>query len=124
MNPNQAKSSIEEPEHSFSMGYEHFNTTLVTELDEVTESSIKNLVPIPHECEVTLDNESKSIEPVKDDSSVFTTFPNPLFNDKDDVTIHDDDVPMKESKVHSNPLFDDDEINSDELESHVESNVV
>nr|GEZ13090.1 reverse transcriptase domain-containing protein [Tanacetum cinerariifolium] len=35
---------------------------------------------------------------IKDDSSVFTTFPNPLFND--------------------------DEINSDELESHVESNSV
>nr|GFA44343.1 hypothetical protein [Tanacetum cinerariifolium] len=47
MNPNQKKSSIEEPEHSFSMGYEHFNTTLVTKLDEVIESSIKNLVPIP-----------------------------------------------------------------------------
>nr|GEX02109.1 hypothetical protein [Tanacetum cinerariifolium]GEX68573.1 hypothetical protein [Tanacetum cinerariifolium] len=47
MNPNQAKSSIEEPEHSFSMGYEHFNTTFVTELDQVAESNIKNLVPIP-----------------------------------------------------------------------------
>nr|GFB59268.1 hypothetical protein [Tanacetum cinerariifolium] len=34
------------------------------------------------------------------------------------------DVPIEESKVHSNPLFDDDEINSDELESHVESNFV
>nr|GEU34998.1 hypothetical protein [Tanacetum cinerariifolium] len=33
MKPNQAKSSIKEPEHSFSMGYEHFSTTLVTELD-------------------------------------------------------------------------------------------
>nr|GEX40957.1 hypothetical protein [Tanacetum cinerariifolium] len=47
LNPNQEKSSIKEPEHSFSMGYEHFSTTLVTELDEVAESSIKNLVPIP-----------------------------------------------------------------------------
>nr|GEW49245.1 hypothetical protein [Tanacetum cinerariifolium] len=93
MNPNQAKSSIEEPEHSFSMGYEHFNTTLVTKLDEVAESSIKNLVPIPRERE-------------------------------DDVTIHEDDVPIEESKVFSNPLFDNDETNSDELESHVESNFV
>nr|GFB27114.1 hypothetical protein [Tanacetum cinerariifolium] len=66
----------------------------------------------------TSDNESKSIEPVKDDSSVFTTFPNLLFIDKDNVTIHEDDVPIEESKVHSNPLFDNDEINSDELESH------
>nr|GEZ04448.1 hypothetical protein [Tanacetum cinerariifolium] len=126
MNPNQTKSSIEEPEHSFSMRYEHFNTTLVTKLDEVAESSTKNLVPIPRECEVTSDNESESNEPVKDDSSVFTTFSNLLFKDSDDVTSNDNesihDIPIKESKVHSNPLFDDDEINSDELESHVESN--
>nr|GEZ91138.1 reverse transcriptase domain-containing protein [Tanacetum cinerariifolium] len=81
------------------------------------ESGTKNLVPIPHECEVTLINESESNEPVKDDSLAFTTFSNPLFNDSDDV-------PIEESKVHSNPLFDDDEINSDKLESHVESNSV
>nr|GEV73983.1 hypothetical protein [Tanacetum cinerariifolium] len=124
LNPNQAKSSIEEPEHSFSMGYKHFSTTLVTELNEVTESSIKNLVPISRECEVTSDNEIESNEPDKDDSLVFTTFPNLLFNDKDDVTIHEDDVPIEEFKVYSNLLFDNDEINSDELESHVESNFV
>nr|GEU72333.1 reverse transcriptase domain-containing protein [Tanacetum cinerariifolium] len=93
-------------------------------LNKVAESSIKNLVPIPCECEVTLDNEIKSDEPVKDNSSAFTTFSNLLFNDKDDVTIHEDDVPIKESKCHSNPLFDNDEINSVELESHVESNSV
>nr|GFB11728.1 hypothetical protein [Tanacetum cinerariifolium] len=93
---NQTKPSIEKPEHSFSMGYEHFSTTLVTK--EVVESSTKNLVPIPRECEVTSDNGSESIEPVKDDSSVFTTF--------------------------SNPLFDNDKINSDELNSHVESNFI
>nr|GEV47116.1 hypothetical protein [Tanacetum cinerariifolium] len=40
------------------------------------------------------------------------------------VIIHDDNVPIEESKVHSNPLFDNDKINSDELESHVESNFV
>nr|GEX75505.1 hypothetical protein [Tanacetum cinerariifolium] len=119
MIPNQTKSSIEEPKHSFSMGYEHFNTTLVT--NEVAESSIKNLVPIPRKCEVTSDNEIESIEPVKDDSLVFIIFLNPLFNDKDDVTVHDENVPIEESKVHSNPLFDDDKINSDELESYVES---
>nr|GEU62842.1 reverse transcriptase domain-containing protein [Tanacetum cinerariifolium] len=120
MNPNQAKSSIEEPEHSFSMGYEHFNTTLVTKLDEVTESSIKNLVPIPRECDVTLDNESESDKPIKDDSSVFTTFSNPIFNDSNDVTSSDKmsiyDVPIEESKVHSNSLSNDDEINYDELD--------
>nr|GEZ19937.1 reverse transcriptase domain-containing protein [Tanacetum cinerariifolium] len=93
MIPNQKKSSIEEPEHSFSMGYEHFSTTLVT--NEVANSSTKNLVPIPRECEVTSDN-----------------------------GIHVEDVQIEESKIHSNPLFDDDEINSDKLESHVESKFV
>nr|GEV75530.1 reverse transcriptase domain-containing protein [Tanacetum cinerariifolium] len=56
--PNQTKTLIEEPKHSFNM--------------------------------------CKSIEPVNDNSSVFTTI--------------------------SNPLFDDDKINSDEINSHVESN--
>nr|GEU31841.1 reverse transcriptase domain-containing protein [Tanacetum cinerariifolium] len=134
MNLNQAKSPMEEPEYSFSMGYEHFITTPVTELDEVAESSAKNVVPIPSKYEVTSNNESEYNEPIKDDSSsAFTTFTNPLFNDKDDFTSndnesnHDEDVPIEESKVYSNPLFDDDEINSNELESHclnVESNFV
>nr|GFA55087.1 reverse transcriptase domain-containing protein [Tanacetum cinerariifolium] len=109
---------------------EHFSTTLVTKLDEVAESSIKNLVPIPREYEVTSDNESEYEVPVKDDSSAFTTFSNPLFNDNDDFTsndnesIHDEYVPIEESKVYLNPLFNDDEIYYDELESHVESNFV
>nr|GEW13656.1 hypothetical protein [Tanacetum cinerariifolium] len=117
MNPNQAKSSIEEPEYSFSMGYGHFSTTLVTKLDEVAESSIKNLIPIPCECEVTSNNESESNVPVKDNSSAFTTSINPLFNE-------DENVPIEESKDYSNPLFDNDEINSNDLESHVESNFI
>nr|GEW19463.1 hypothetical protein [Tanacetum cinerariifolium] len=124
MNPNQEKSSIEEPKHSFSMGYEHFSTTLVTKFDEVVESSTKNLVPIPRECEVTSNNEIESNEPVKSDSSAFKTYTNSFFNNSDDFTSHDEDVPIEESKVHLNPLFDDDEMNSDELESHVESNFV
>nr|GFA03821.1 reverse transcriptase domain-containing protein [Tanacetum cinerariifolium] len=123
--------STEEPEHSFSMGYEHFSTTLVTELDKVAESSIKNLVPIPRECEVTSEDESKCDMPIQDQYfSVFTTFSNPLFKDNDDLNSSDDeslseeDVPIEESKVFSNSLFNDDEINSNELESHVESNFV
>nr|GEY20659.1 hypothetical protein [Tanacetum cinerariifolium] len=106
------------------MEYEHFNTTLVTDLDEVAESSIKNLVPIPRECEVTSENKIESDKPVKDDSLVFTTFLNPLFNDSDDVTSNDNesihDIPIEEFKVFSNSFFDDDEINSDEFESHID----
>nr|GEV51721.1 hypothetical protein [Tanacetum cinerariifolium] len=50
---------IEEPEHSLSMGYEHLSTTPETESDEVTESSTKNLSPIPSECEVTSEDENE-----------------------------------------------------------------
>nr|GEU90850.1 hypothetical protein [Tanacetum cinerariifolium] len=88
------------------------------------KSSTKNLVPILRECEVTSENKSESDKPIKDDSSVFTTFLNLHFNDSNDVTSKDKesihDVPIEESKVHLNPLFNNDEINSDELESHVE----
>nr|GEU69432.1 reverse transcriptase domain-containing protein [Tanacetum cinerariifolium] len=53
--PNQTKIPIEEPKHSLKMGYEHFNTNLVTK--DAAESSTKNLIPIPHECEVVSKNE-------------------------------------------------------------------
>nr|GEX11959.1 hypothetical protein [Tanacetum cinerariifolium] len=62
--PNQTKSPMEEPKHSFNMGL--------------------------------LYNGSKSTESVNDNSLVFTTI--------------------------SNPLFNNDKINSDEINSHVESN--
>nr|GEW99658.1 hypothetical protein [Tanacetum cinerariifolium] len=97
--------STEEPEHSLSMRYEHLSTTPETESDEVIESSAKNLLPIPSECEVTLEDEN-----------------NDDLTSSDDESPSEEDVPIEESKVHSNPLFDDDEINSNKLESHVESN--
>nr|GFC50983.1 hypothetical protein [Tanacetum cinerariifolium] len=115
----------EEPEYSLSMGYEHLNTILETESDEVIKSSIKNLVPIPSKYEVTFDDESECDVPIKDESSpVYTTFSNPLFDCIDDFTFSDDeslsneDVPMENFKVYSNPLFDDEEINSDKINSH------
>nr|GEY85684.1 reverse transcriptase domain-containing protein [Tanacetum cinerariifolium] len=60
------------------------------------KSSTKNLIPIPNECMVVLENESQSTEPVNGNSSDFT--------------------------IISNSLFDNDKINSDEINSHVESN--
>nr|GFA21804.1 hypothetical protein [Tanacetum cinerariifolium] len=48
----------EEPEYSLSMRYEHPSTTPKTESDEVIKSSVKNLIQIPSEYEVTSDDES------------------------------------------------------------------
>nr|GFB72236.1 hypothetical protein [Tanacetum cinerariifolium] len=50
INLNQTKLPIKETNHSLNMGYEHFNTNLVTK--DVAESSTKNLIPIPNECMV------------------------------------------------------------------------
>nr|GFA13337.1 reverse transcriptase domain-containing protein [Tanacetum cinerariifolium] len=90
INLNQKKVPIEETNHSLNMGYEHFNTNLLTK--DVVESSTKNLIPIPNECLIVSENGSQSIEPVNDNSLDFT--------------------------IISNTLFDNDKINSDESTSN------
>nr|GFB48053.1 hypothetical protein [Tanacetum cinerariifolium] len=110
--------STKEPEHSLSIG----------------ESNAENLLPIPSKCEVTLEDEIECDMPAKDVCSpVFTPFSNPLFKDNDDLDSSDDesllneDVPAEEFKIYSNPIFDEDEINSDKLDPHcfnVESDFV
>nr|GEV44658.1 hypothetical protein [Tanacetum cinerariifolium] len=123
-----------EPEYPLSMGDEHLNTILETKLDELIKYSVKNLVPIPSESEVTSDNESECDVPVKDESSlIFTTFSNPLFDcnydftSSDDESLSNEDVPMENFKIYSNPLFDDEEINSNKIDPHyfiVEYNLI
>nr|GFA45705.1 hypothetical protein [Tanacetum cinerariifolium] len=76
--PNQTKLPIKETNHSLNMGYEHFNTNLLTK--DVAESSTKNLIPIPNECMVVLENGSQSTEPINDNSSYFTIISKPLSN--------------------------------------------
>nr|GFB04833.1 hypothetical protein [Tanacetum cinerariifolium] len=120
--------STREHEHLFSMGYEHLSIT------PETESNAESLLPIPSKCEVTLEDEIECDMPAKDDCSpVFTTFSNPLFNDDDDFNSSDDeslpdeDVPAEELKIYSNPLCDEDKINSNKLDPHcfnVESDFV
>nr|GFB10620.1 hypothetical protein [Tanacetum cinerariifolium] len=58
------------------------------------------------------------------------TFSNPLFNDSNDFTsndnksVHDDDVPINESKDYSNPFFDNDEIIQDNDSQQEEIDIV
>nr|GEV09792.1 reverse transcriptase domain-containing protein [Tanacetum cinerariifolium] len=94
INLNPTKLLIEETNHSLNMGYEHFNTNFLTK--DVAESSTKNLIPILNECMVVSENESQSTEPINDNSSDFT--------------------------IISNPPFDNNKINFDEINSHVEFN--
>nr|GEZ29307.1 hypothetical protein [Tanacetum cinerariifolium] len=117
--------STEEPEYSLSMGDEHLSIIPETKSEEVILSSVRNLIPIPSEYEVTFDDESECDVPIKDESSpVFTTFSNPIFDDNNDFTSSDDeslfdeDVPMGNFKSYSNPLFDDEEIISSKIDPH------
>nr|GEV85349.1 hypothetical protein [Tanacetum cinerariifolium] len=104
MNPNQTKLSIKEPEHSFGMGYEHFNITLVT--NEVTKSSNKNLVPIPRECE---DDVAVHVEDVQIEGSKIHS--NPLFNN-DEINSDELESHVKSNFVESTSNHDTVKINN------------
>nr|GEV75317.1 hypothetical protein [Tanacetum cinerariifolium] len=120
----------EQADNSLSMGDEHLSTIPETESDELIKSSVKNLVPIPGESEVTFDNDSECDVLVKDESSpIFTTFSNPLFdynndfNSSDDKSLSNEDDPM----IYSNSLFDDEEIIPTKIDPHyfnAESNLI
>nr|GEZ45808.1 hypothetical protein [Tanacetum cinerariifolium] len=84
--------------------------------------------------EVTLEDKIECDMPAKDVcSTVFTTFSNSLFKDNDDFvssdeeSLPDEDDPSEDFKIYSNPLCDEDEINSNKLDPHcfnVESDFV
>ncbi|GJT61871.1 hypothetical protein Tco_1005404 [Tanacetum coccineum] len=111
-----------EPEYSLSMGDEHLDTIPETESDELIKTSVENLVLIPSESKDISDSECEL--PLCDDSleTQFTTFSNPLFDSNDDFSSSDDesfseeDVPMEEFKIYSNPLFDLDSISNEVLD--------
>nr|GEX79104.1 hypothetical protein [Tanacetum cinerariifolium] len=77
--------STKEPEYSFHMGYEHLSTTPEMKLNEVTEFSAKNLLPIPSECEIDIVTETDDVLPPSvendDDSEEDIHFLKELLND-------------------------------------------
>nr|GEW96008.1 hypothetical protein [Tanacetum cinerariifolium] len=84
--------STKEPELLLSMGYEHLSITLKTESDEVTESNAENLLSIPSECEVTLEDKKECDLPISENSPVCDnsdTFSNSKIDD--DISVYDDD---------------------------------
>nr|GEV14122.1 reverse transcriptase domain-containing protein [Tanacetum cinerariifolium] len=81
---------------SIPFGVEDSPFNMEEDIFFLEKSSTKNLIPILNECMVVSENGSQSTEPVNDNSSDFT--------------------------IISNPLFDNDKINYDEINSYVESN--
>nr|GFA50059.1 hypothetical protein [Tanacetum cinerariifolium] len=76
------------------MGYEHLSITPETEYDEVTESNAKNLLPIPSECDVTLEDKRECDELICKNPSTIDVCDNhsEIFsnsNNDDDISIDD-----------------------------------
>nr|GEW09229.1 hypothetical protein [Tanacetum cinerariifolium] len=85
--------STKEPEHLLSMGYEHLSITPETESDEVTESNAENLLPIPSECEVTLEDKRECDFPISEKSPVCDNHSDTFSDSKidDDILVYDVD---------------------------------
>nr|GFB08349.1 hypothetical protein [Tanacetum cinerariifolium] len=79
---------------SLSIGYEHLSITPETESDEVTESNAENLLPIPSECEVTLEDKRECDELICENSSTIDVCDNHseiLFDSNNDDLSSDDE---------------------------------
>nr|GEX09473.1 hypothetical protein [Tanacetum cinerariifolium] len=110
----------EEPESSLSMGYEHLSTIPETEFDEVTKSSVKNLLSIPSEYEVTSEDKRECDVPVCKDSSTFDVCKehSEILSDSNDDDISSNDDAFEDVEYVEASLLDS------ELVSLEEENVV
>nr|GEY13321.1 hypothetical protein [Tanacetum cinerariifolium] len=98
--------STKEPEYSPSMGYEHPNTTLEMDSDEIIKSGVEELVPILSENEVTLEDKRECDMPVCEDLStsddveyVEASLPDPEIvseEEENDVNQEEEEVDLKD----------------------------
>nr|GEU87010.1 hypothetical protein [Tanacetum cinerariifolium] len=110
--------STKEPEHPLSMGYEHLSITLKMESNEVIESNAKNLLPIPSECGVTLEDKRECDVPIFENSPTCDDHSEILSdsNNDDDILVYDDDI---ENIEYIEALLSKPEIVSVEEENNV-----
>ncbi|GJW58136.1 hypothetical protein Tco_0104867 [Tanacetum coccineum] len=107
------------PDDSLIMGNEELSTMPKKESDELINSSVKDLVPIPSESEDILESDSDCDLPLCDDFSSIDiprddsmTFSNPLFDSNDDFTSSDDESLSDEDDIGCKDSYDS---NLDEL---------
>nr|GEY37928.1 hypothetical protein [Tanacetum cinerariifolium] len=99
----EVKNVVEQPierencklEHLLSMGYEHLSITPETESDEVTESNAENLLPIPSECEVALEDKR---ECVYDDDFEDVEYVEASLPDPEIVSVEEENVVQQEEE--------------------------
>nr|GEW22362.1 hypothetical protein [Tanacetum cinerariifolium] len=116
--------STKESEHPLSLGYEHLSITPETESDKVTESNAKNLLPIPSECEVTLEDKRKCDLPISENSPICDNHSD-IFSDSDnddDISVYDDfeDIEYVEASLSDPEIVSVEEENGVEEENVVQ----
>nr|GEX80115.1 hypothetical protein [Tanacetum cinerariifolium] len=103
--------STEEPDNSLSMGDEHLDTILATELDEFIKSSVENLIPIPSEsdgipdnmCDVPFHDNSPPLDVSKDQFKDFSES-NKEFSSPDDDSFSIDKIDYVEASPPDSEL--------------------
>nr|GEZ36392.1 hypothetical protein [Tanacetum cinerariifolium] len=101
------------------MGYEHLSITPETESNEVTESNAENLLPIPCEYQVALEDKRECGVPISENSPVCNNHSDTFSDSKidNDISVYDNDFEDIEYVEASLP---DPEIVSIEEENGVE----
>nr|GEW05561.1 hypothetical protein [Tanacetum cinerariifolium] len=102
--------STKEPDNSLSMGDEHLNTILAMKSDEVINSSVENLVPIPSEsegipdtmCDVHLVNNPTPLE-AKDHFEIVIKS-NDDISSSDDDSLYNENIEYVEASPHDSEL--------------------
>ncbi|GJX49623.1 hypothetical protein Tco_0276468 [Tanacetum coccineum] len=111
---------IEEPDNSLSMGDEHLSTIPETESDEVTKSSVEDLVPIPSEsegisndtCDVPFCDNSPPLDVLNDHFEIFSDFNNDCTSSDDDSF---EDIDYVEASPPDSELVSLEEVKDDIL---------
>ncbi|GJX00597.1 hypothetical protein Tco_0184510 [Tanacetum coccineum] len=111
---------IEEPDNSLSMGDEHLSTIPETESDEVTKSSVEDLIPIPSEsegisndtCDVPFCDNSPPLDVLNDHFEIFSDFNNDCTSSDDDSF---EDIDYVEASPPDSELVSLEEVKDDIL---------
>ncbi|GKB12513.1 hypothetical protein Tco_0846436, partial [Tanacetum coccineum] len=111
---------IEDPDNSLSMGDEHLSTIPETESDEVTKSSVEDLVPIPSEsegisndtCDVPFCDNSPPLDVLNDHFEIFSDFNNDCTSSDDDSF---EDIDYVEASPPDSELVSLEEVKDDIL---------
>nr|GEW30680.1 reverse transcriptase domain-containing protein [Tanacetum cinerariifolium] len=111
--PAERGNRIVESLQNFRYGVEHLSITPETESDEVTESNAENLLPIPSECKVTLEDKRDCDVPVFT-IDVCDNHSDTFFDSKidDDISVYDDD--FEDIEYVEASLFDPEIVSGEE----------